>query len=380
MQRAREEKKVRGVYEHPAGSGVWWINFYSGGIRRREKIGRKSAAIKAYQSRKTATLEGRKLPPGRFTRKVTLSALIDLALEATANHKDKRNYVSKAAIVREALGARAAAEVKPQEVEQWLQSHCKSPATANRYKAFISLCYRQGMRNGKVSGNPARLVQQQKETPGRIRFLSRDEYNRVCDAIRKLFPEHLPEFVTSVNTGMRLSEQYSCTWSQVDMSRRAIDLTETKNGTARTIHLNADALAAIKSVQLPGQKPADRVFPRLGTESRFDTRSWFVPCLAAAKVTGYVWHSNRHTFCSWLAMAGATIKEIQELAGHKTITMSARYAHLSPDQKLSVIDRIAATATRRPRKTATGTGNPNSHQNSHRGGVTATPAESLNIR
>jgi hypothetical protein len=30
----------------------------------------------------------------------------------------------------------------------------------------------------------------------------------------------------------------------------------------------------------------------------------------------------------WLAMAGASIKEIQELAGHKTITMSARYSHL----------------------------------------------------
>jgi hypothetical protein len=47
-------------------------------------------------------------------------------------------------------------------------------------------------------------------------------------------------------------------------------------------------------------------------------------------------------------MAGATIKEIQELAGHKTITISARYAHLSPDHKLSVIDRIAATATKQP--------------------------------
>jgi hypothetical protein len=54
-------------------------------------------------------------------------------------------------------------------------------------------------------------------------------------------------------------------------------------------------------------------------------------------------------------MAGATIKEIQELAGHKTITMSARYAHLSPDHKLSVLDRITAIATE----------NANSHQNSH---------------
>jgi hypothetical protein len=52
-------------------------------------------------------------------------------------------------------------------------------------------------------------------------------------------------------------------------------------------------------------------------------------------------------------MAGATIKEIQELAGHKKITMSARYAHLSPDHKLAVIDRIAATATETATTTAT---------------------------
>ena len=142
---------------------------------------------------------------------------------------------------------------------------------------------------------------------------------------------------------MRLSEQYSLTWGQVHLDRRTIDLTKTKNGSARTVHLNADAIAALESIRFKGQKTSDSVFPREG--SRFDTRSWFSPCLADASIEGYVWHSNRHTFCSWLAMAGATIKEIQELAGHKTITMSARYSHLSPEHRLSVIDRIAAAAT-----------------------------------
>jgi integrase len=282
------------------------------------------------------------------------------------------------------MGERPATDLKPQEIEQWLASRFRTAATRNRYKAFISLCYRQGERNGKVKGNPARLVQQQRESNGRLRYLSREEYDQVYKAIRKLFPEHLQEFIFSVNTGMRLSEQYSCTWSQVDISRSAIDLTETKNGSARTVRLNADALAAIESARLPGQKPADKVFPRQGSQGRYDTRSWFVPCLAEAKITGYLWHGNRHTFCSWLAMAGATIKEIQELAGHRTITISARYAHLSPDHKLSVLDRITAeaakaatrpekkTATRPQVKTATkkptATGNPNSHQNGHQQG------------
>ncbi len=35
-------KAARGVYEHPAGSGVWWIHYYADGKRHREKAGRKS--------------------------------------------------------------------------------------------------------------------------------------------------------------------------------------------------------------------------------------------------------------------------------------------------------------------------------------------------
>ena len=78
---------------------------------------------------------------------------------------------------------------------------------------------------------------------------------------------------------MRLSEQYSCLWSQVDLERRTIELTKTKNGSARTVHLNADALRAIGSLKRPLQKESDPVFPREGSQGRFDTRSWFQPCL-----------------------------------------------------------------------------------------------------
>jgi integrase len=146
----------------------------------------------------------------------------------------------------------------------------------------------------------------------------------------------------------------------VDFRRRIIDLTKTKNYSARTVHLNADAMAAIESKKRPRQHPGDPVFPREGSKGRFDTRSWFQPCLKEAKIAGYVWHSNRHTFCSRLAMAGASIKEIQEAAGHKTITMSARYSHLSLKHKQSVVERITRTAQASPV-----TGEHNMHQNRH---------------
>jgi integrase len=252
-----------------------------------------------------------------------------------------RDYECKARILREAMGTRIASEITPQDIDRWLSKMCKTPATVNRYGAFLSLIYREAIRNGKVDVNPARLVRQRKEGNGRLRFLSREEFDGLHAIIAQRFPEHLAEFVVSIHTGMRLSEQYSLTWGQVNLDRRSVELTKTKNGSARTVHLNADAVAAIESKKMPRQRPTDPVFPREGSKGRFDTRSWFQPCLADAKITGYVWHSNRHTFCSWLAMAGASIKEIQEAAGHKTITMSARYSHLSPEHQLSVVERIA---------------------------------------
>ena len=339
--RVKSRKNPRGLFERPLKSGVWWINYYVKGKQHREKVGRKSDALKLYGVRKADATVGRKLPKLRATKAVTLSDLIDDVLEFVTHHKDRRNYVSKAEIVRNGLGANSASDIKPQDIEQWLRAHCKSAATWNRYRAFFSLCYRRGMKHGNVTSNPARDVDHRKEPQGRARYLTEDEYRRLHKIIGQRFPEHLAEFVISVKTGMRLTEQYSCRWSQVHLDQRTIELTKTKNGSDRTIHLNSDAVAAIESLRVKGQKNSDPVFPRQGP--RFDTRSWFTPCLKDAKITGYLWHCNRHTFCSWLAMAGASTRDIQEAAGHKTITMSARYSHLSPAHNRSVVDLITRT-------------------------------------
>jgi len=48
-------------------------------------------------------------------------------------------------------------------------------------------------------------------------------------------------------------------------------------------------------------------------------------------------HNLRHTFGAWLAIQGEPILIIKELLGHKSITMTLRYAHLIPDQKRRAI-------------------------------------------
>jgi len=44
---------MRGVFERPPRSGVWWISYFdSAGQWHREKVGRHSVAVKAYVNRK----------------------------------------------------------------------------------------------------------------------------------------------------------------------------------------------------------------------------------------------------------------------------------------------------------------------------------------
>jgi integrase len=113
-----------------------------------------------------------------------------------------------------------------------------------------------------VDVNPAKKVRPRPEEEGRQRYYSYDEYNRLAEVIRKRFPEHIAEFVVAVHTGMRLGEQYTITWSQVHLYRREIRLYKTKNGSSRTVSLNADAVVALRSAQRPNQRTKDRVFPR----------------------------------------------------------------------------------------------------------------------
>lgn len=336
----KDEKKTRGIFERPAGSGCWWVNYHANGKRHREKVGRKSDAIALYQKRKADARRRVKLPelvPGKV---VTFAHLSEMAVcHAKAHLQTSRDYVSKDNLLQDALGARPAAEITPQEIDAYLSKHCKTAATANRYRAYISLAYKLGMENGKVQSNPARLVRLRKENNARLRFLSREEYGKVLEIIQRDNPDQVQAFVVSVYTGMRWGEQYSLEWSQVDFKRKIIRLTKTKNGSARNVPINSVALEALKTQQanMPHQS-SDAVFPRPGPSS--NCRWWFEPVLIETKIRDYTWHNNRHTFCSWLAMAGVSTKEIQVLAGHKTITMAARYAHLSPEATASASERL----------------------------------------
>ena len=56
-------------------------------------------------------------------------------------------------------------------------------------------------------------------------------------------------------------------------------------------------------------------------------------------------------FASRLIMAGVSIRRVQELMGHKTINMTARYAHLEPAEQLAAVEKLVAFDQPRSRRT-----------------------------
>jgi len=316
-------QRATGVWEKVPGSGVWWIRYRVNGKLKREKVGRKGDAVALYQQRKSDVRAGKKLPSNLRNAEIKFQEIADPILTySSSHHKDTKNIRIRLAKVSAEFGTREADKIRPEEIDAWLTAQCKTPATANRYRALFSLVFREALRNGKVSSNPAHLVRQRHEENGVIRWLDEDEEKRLRKVICEEYPEHLPELEIALGTGMRLSEQFGLQWGAVDLKRKEIRLRQTKNYSGRTIPMNEAVFNSFEQLRKAAKDKSGAVF------SINNPRKWFASALSKAGVKKFRWHDCRHHFCSKLAMKGVNLKVIQTLAGHKTIAITARYAHL----------------------------------------------------
>jgi len=231
-----------------------------------------------------------------------------------------------------------------------------STGTFNRQKAFVSLAYRLGIENGKVSVNPARSVHRRRENDGRIRWLGAEEETKLLAAIASYYPAELPAFNLSLHTGMRRSEQYNLKWDCVDFERRQLTIPRSKHGGIRYIPLNDSALRALLALRVRGDG-SGRVMVLANGGHGYHAghalktpREWFSSACRLAGVSDFRWHDLRHTFASRLVMAGVGLRDVQELMGHKTIAMTCRYAHLAPSHQLAAIRHLDAWGENQPRK------------------------------
>lgn len=96
----------------------------------------------------------------------------------------------------------------------------------------------------------------------------------------------------------------------------------------------------------------------------------FTSALRRAGISDCKFHDLRHTFASHMIMRGASLKELQEILGHKTMTMTLRYAHLSQEHKKMAVNLLnGLTAREKCHKTVTNEENADSISTPHPGYV-----------
>jgi integrase len=168
----------------------------------------------------------------------------------------------------------------------------------------------------------------------RLRYLSKSE----CHELISKCNEHLrPIVITALNTGMRKSEILNLKWDNVDLKHGFILLNRTKNNERREIPINLTLKRTLQGITRRLGVPYVFFDSKTGNPYQNVKRS-FATALRRAKITDFHFHDLRHTFASQLVMAGVDITTIKELLGHKSLTMTLRYAHLAPSHKVKAVD------------------------------------------
>lgn len=159
------------------------------------------------------------------------------------------------------------------------------------------------------------------------------------------FVDHIrPLVLLAVNTGMRRGELFNLTWDDVNLTRASLTVRGggAKSGQTRHIPLNDEAVTILRGWWGLTETGAGLVFPSRDGGRLDNINSAWAGVLKRADITGFRFHDLRHTFASWLVMAGTDLYVVRDLLGHASIQQTERYAHLAPEVKARAVAGLVA--------------------------------------
>jgi integrase len=357
---SKKKKIPPGIYER---GSRWRVDTYYKGQQLKDSFATPEMAEENLRKMKTLIDEGKYLEKKRvsqvtfgefktryitwieqigqktaYDKKLYLVPLTAHFGENTLLHKITRADVEEYQAKRKSLPGKRVKEIKP--------------ATVNREMATLKHLFSKAVEWKVLTDSPARGIKMLKESNRRLRFLSADECKSLLDAcpITKLKKDEsalpiLRWIVTlALNTGMRKGEILNLKWENVHLRESYLELTDQKNGERSTIPLNEAAVAILRAI--PRRIDTPYVFPgRFDGQPFSDLKRQFEKAVTAAELKDMTFHTLRHTAASHLVMAGVDLATVKEILRHKSISMTLRYAHLSPDHKKSAVEALSKALT-----------------------------------
>ncbi|TKW61108.1 MAG: site-specific integrase [Blastochloris viridis] len=227
----------------------------------------------------------------------------------------------------------------------------KSLKTMKYYRDHVEMLFNHAKQWGWTGSNPVSSIQRvTKINNSRVRFLSDSERDVLLKACRASPNNQLyPIVVFALSTGARHTEILNLTLDDINLERGQAILRETKNGETRSIpivrYLNTLLVEHIKWVNAFYEINAPKehkkfLFPCSDGLAPIQIRKAWENARDKSGIKDFRFHDLRHSAASYLAMNGATLLEIADVLGHKTLQMVKRYSHLSESHTSTVVSKM----------------------------------------
>jgi integrase len=323
-----------------------------GEYRERTKltVTAKTAATRWAQERERVLLiAGRPRPPRKEVPTLESFAPRFLDGHARANQQKPGGIAQKETVLRvhlvPHLGARSLDAIRTEDVQRLKQRLAsKAPKTVNNVLTVLSTLLKKAVEWDVIEQMPC-TIRLLKTSAGSIDFYDFDEYERLVTAAKRIDSTSHLIVLLGGDAGLRAGEMRALVWTDVNLEKRQLrvernewqgHITTTKGGRLRHVPMTARLAEALRAHRhLRGPRVLHR---RDGAPL---TASALIECVQRAARLANLRnngpHILRHSFCSHLAMRGVPARAVQELAGHRDLSTTQRYMHLSP---AAVIDAI----------------------------------------
>ena len=276
---------------------------------------------------------------------ITFSRLFEFYLEqqkADGKKTWKREQELYKGWIQPVIGNVRLLDIAPIHLERIKSNMSKkelSPRTIHYCLAVCRQVFNYGKKHDYFHGdNPVSKVKKPVADNRRMRFLTHEEAQMLLVEIRIHSVLTYRVTLISLHCGLRFGEIAGLTWQDLNFQDDTILIRNPKNGRTRVAFMTETVKAMFLEME-PG-KAGDFVFQNTGKKERIGEISHTFK--KAVKKIGLndsvedsrlkvVFHTCRHSFASWLVTDGADLFTVRELMGHKSIAMTERYSHLSPD-------------------------------------------------
>ncbi len=333
--------KVNGVFKR---GKRYWIRFSIGGRQYREPAGTasKEQAIALLRKRQTEIFEGRHFPDKRRAE-LTVDGLRNLWLEA-AEHKrsirvDRGRFETIAQFFKPSIRIAA---LSPRDIERMKKAFKQGqtrvgrpmkPSTINRHLALLKSALKVADKNGFYHRDPMSGMRMLPERNARDRICSPEELEQLIEAAE---PQLGLTIVIAYHTAMRVGEVAGLRWDQVNLTQRAVRLSQgdTKTGEARLVPLAAEVVTALHNAP----RRLDGLV--VGLAANTLSRAFHHLCVSLG-IPNLRFHDLRHTAATNLRRAGVDVFTIKQITGHKTLAMLERYNTIDIDDLHDAVNKAS---------------------------------------